>query len=88
MAAQAAHFRGETGQLARGEVNVQRGLQRLAAIIAVLWFVFWTVAYVVRPYTSASHPTSLPPLALFTKAALIAVALAGGLWAVAGLRRK
>jgi len=33
-------------------MNLQRGLLRLGIGIAVVWFVFWTCAYVIHPYSS------------------------------------
>jgi hypothetical protein len=70
---------------ARIEVNLRRGFVRLGIGLAVLWFVFWTFAYVMRPLAS-ENAQPLPALSPTTDIALIAVAIAGLPWIVSGFR--
>lgn len=43
----------ERSRAAGDEVrNLRRGFLRLGIGLAALWFVFWTCAYVINPYTS------------------------------------
>lgn len=52
----------------------------------VLWFVFWTFAYVMRPHPSDNTPAPATAFSLTTQLALV---LAGGVvgpWVVAGFR--
>jgi hypothetical protein len=67
--------------------NLRRGVTRLATSLAVLWFVFWTVAYVLAPQKSENMAQD-PPLRLPTDIALIAGAILGVPWVVSGLRSK
>jgi hypothetical protein len=70
---------------ALADVNLRRGLLRLAVGLTVLWLVFWTFAYVLRPVASEDAP----PLPAFSARTDIAVAIVGVLglpWVVAGFR--
>ena len=67
------------------EVNLCRGFVRLGIGLAVLWFVFWTCAYVMRPLAS-ENVQPLPALSPTTDIALIAVVLVGLPWIVSGFR--
>jgi hypothetical protein len=67
------------------EVNLRRGFVRLGIGLAVLWFVFWTCAYVIRPLASEDAPL-LPALSPRTDIALIAVVIVGLPWIVSGFR--
>jgi len=56
--------------------------------VTVLWFVFWTCAYIIRS-PSSENVTSLPPVfSLNTDIVLIAVAILGMRWVVSGFRRN
>jgi hypothetical protein len=59
---------------------------RLAIGLTVLWFVFWTFAYIISPRVSENAP--LPPslLSLPTDIVLVLVAALAGLWVVYGFR--
>jgi hypothetical protein len=63
------------------EVNLRRGFVRLGIGLAVLWFVFWTCAYVMRPLAS-ENAQPLPALSPTTDIALIAVVIVGLPWIV------
>jgi hypothetical protein len=63
------------------EVNLRRGFVRLGIGLAVLWFVFWTCAYVMRPLAS-EDAQPLPALSPTTDIALIAVVIVGLPWIV------
>ena len=67
------------------EVNLRRGFVRLGIGLAVLWFVFWTCAYVMRPLAS-EDAQPLPALSPTTDIALIAVAVVGLPWIFSGFR--
>ena len=69
----------------RIEVNLRRGFVRLGIGLAVLWFVFWTCAYVMRPLAS-EDAQPLPALSPTTDIALIAVVIVGLPWIVSGFR--
>jgi hypothetical protein len=65
--------------------RLRRGFVRLGIGLAVLWFVFWTCAYVMRPLASEGAQ-SLPALSPTTDIALIAVAIVGLPWIASGFR--
>ena len=67
------------------EVNLRRGFVRLGIGLTLLWFVFWTCAYVMRPQASENAPR-LPALSPTTDIALIAVVIVGLPWIVSGFR--
>jgi hypothetical protein len=67
------------------EVSLRRGFVRLGIGLAVLWFVFWTCAYVMRPLAS-ENAQPLPALSPTTDIALIAVVIVGLPWIVSGFR--
>ena len=64
---------------------MRRGLLRLAASGALLWFVFWTFAYVIRPQSSENVPFP-PALSLTTEVALAMTMLLAAPWVVLGFR--
>jgi hypothetical protein len=67
-------------------VNLRRGFLRLGIGLAVLWFVFWTFAYVLRPHSSESEPLSGPAFSLTMDIALMTAAILGVPWIVLGFR--
>lgn len=66
-------------------VGLRRGLLRLAASLGLLWFVFWTFAYVIRPQSSENVPFP-PALSLTTEVALATAMLLATPWIVLGFR--
>jgi hypothetical protein len=74
----------QTGLL-RTEVDLRRGVLRLGIGLAVLWIVFWTFAYVMRPLSSENGPP-LPALAPTTDISLILVVVLGLPWVLRGFR--
>lgn len=73
-----------------GAVNPHRGLVRLAVVLAVLWFVYWSFVYVLRPRAAENAPysdlTLASPMGIALAIALIVGAVAGAAWVRAGLR--
>ena len=67
-------------------VDLRRGFRRLGIGLAVLWFVFWTCAYIISPSASENAPSLPPALSLMTDIALMAAALLGMPWIVSGFR--
>jgi hypothetical protein len=67
-------------------VNLRRGLLRLAVGLTVLWLVFWTFAYVLKPVASEDAPP-LPAFSPRTDIAVATVGLLGLPWLVAGFRQ-
>ena len=66
-------------------MNPQRGLARLGLSLALLWFVFWTFAYVLVPRASENAPLE-PAWSPTTKIALAAAAALAAPWVAAGFR--
>jgi hypothetical protein len=66
---------------------MSRGLFRLAAGAAVLWFVFWTLAYVLAPHRSEMM-TQAAPFTLGTDLVLLATLVGLVPWIVAGFGSK
>jgi hypothetical protein len=65
--------------------NYRRGFLRLGSGLVMLWFVFWTFAYVL--YSPASENRASPPaFSLSTDLALAATLLLLGPWIVTGFR--
>jgi hypothetical protein len=69
----------------RGEANLRRGFLRIGTALMLLWFLFWTCAYVVSSRPSENAP-SPPPLSPTTDLVLIAGAVLSVPWIVAGFR--
>jgi hypothetical protein len=67
-------------------VDLRRGFRRLGIGLAVLWFVFWTCAYIIRPSASENAPSLPSALSLTTDIALMVAALLGMPWIVSGFR--
>jgi|GEM_PF-1464499 hypothetical protein len=68
-------------------MNLRRGWSRLGISLTVLWLVFWTFAYVLRPRASENGP----PLPAFSTGTEIAVVIAGLVavpWVIAGFRPR
>ena len=67
-------------------MTFRRGFARLGIGLTVLWFVFWTCAYIIRPQSSENAPSLPPALSLTTDIALVAAAILGAPWVVSGFR--
>ena len=70
-------------------MNLRRGSLRLGALAAALFFVFWTFAYVVQPYSSikpqpASFADRIGGWNVVVPCAVVALLV--GVWAAAGFR--
>ncbi len=72
---------------AGGKVNLRRGFLRLGSGLVVLWFVFWTAAYVLSPRSSENAPV-LPVFSPMTNIVLVAAAIVGMPWVAAGFRKN
>ena len=66
-------------------MSPRRGLARLALSLMLLWFVFWTFAYVIVSRRSENAPLE-PAWSPTTKIALIAAAALAAPWIAAGFR--
>jgi hypothetical protein len=66
---------------------MSRGLARVATATAVLWFVFWTLAYVLTPHRSEMMVQSTP-FTLRTDLLLLAAFVGLLPWMVSGFRSK
>jgi hypothetical protein len=53
--------------------------------LIILWLVFWTCAYVIRPPSSENAPWP-PALSLTTEMALVAIGISGTPWVISGFR--
>jgi hypothetical protein len=71
-------------------MNLRRGCTRLAIGSAALWFVFWTFAYVIHPYTSLRpEPAFMVRITAWSVVVpCLVVAVLLGLWTAVGLRPK
>ena len=79
----------EGGIFGIGQLNLQRGYVRLGIGLTVLWFVFWSCAYVIRPYTRLMpEPTSFARLVMSPGilGPCVMVALVLAYWIAAGFR--
>ena len=69
-------------------MNLQRGLVRLAISAVTVWFVFWTFAYVLDPYSSLkpemAYADRVTSWMVMAPCVVTAVLLA--VWTAAGLR--
>lgn len=59
---------------------------RLGIGLALLWIVFWTCAYIIKPQSSENAPSLPPALSPTTDIVLIAATIAGLPWIVSGFR--
>jgi len=66
---------------------MSRGVARVAAASAVLWFLFWTLAYVLTPHRSEMMVQS-PPFTFRTDLVLLAAFVGLLPWIVSGFRSK
>jgi hypothetical protein len=71
-------------------MNLYRGGVRLSIGLAVVWFVFWTFAYVIHPYSSLRVE---PSFAIRVTAWSVVVPclisiIVFAVWTVVGLRRN
>ena len=64
----------------------RQALVRLGIGVAVLWFVFWTFAYVMRPHESDNPRVPENPFSLVTQIAMVIAAGLVGPWVLAGFR--
>ena len=73
-------------------MNFGRGLIRLGIVATALWFVYWTIAYVIRVPRSESDPFPgpIPPLAtdLILAPLIIAAVILALWWVGRGLRSR
>jgi hypothetical protein len=67
------------------DLNLRRGFLRLGIGLTVLWLVFWTAAYVLKPVASENAPP-LPAFMATTDIAVLAAAVLGLPWVIAGFR--
>ena len=68
-------------------LNCRRGLPRLGLGLVMLWFVFWTFAYVIYS-TAAENRESPAAFSLTTDFALAAALLLLVPWIALGFRRE
>jgi hypothetical protein len=54
--------------------------------LVVLWFVFWTCAYIIRSPASENAPSLPPALSLPTEIVLVVAAILGLPWILSGFR--
>lgn len=66
-------------------MSLRQGFLRLGTGLGLLWLVFWTCAYVIRPQSSENMPFP-PALSLTTEIALVTVAILGAPWIVLGFK--
>lgn len=72
-----------------GRLNLHRGSVRLAIGLTVLWFVFWSCAYVVHPYTSLTPEPASFALLIMAWGILVPCVIAAlvlAYWIAAGFR--
>ncbi len=69
------------------EPSYRKGLRRLGLGLVMVWFVFWTFAYVLHSLTSVSQ-ASPPAFSPSTDLALAATLLLLAPWVVIGFRRE
>jgi hypothetical protein len=62
------------------------GLVRLGIGLAVLWFVFWTFGYVMRPHASDNPRVRENPFSLITQLAMVIAVGFVGPWVIAGFQ--
>lgn len=68
-------------------MNLRRGLLRLGLAAVLVWFVFWTCAYVVQPRSAENSPKS----PAHSTGTLIVTALAAAIaapWVILAFRRE
>ena len=68
------------------KANLRRGFLRFGIGLALLWFVFWTCAYILRPQASENAPSLPPALSLTTVIALIVASILCAPWILSGFR--
>ena len=70
--------------------NLRRGFRRLALAALATWFVFWTFAYVIHPFSSlrAEPSFAVRVTAWSVVAPCLAALLISGLWSAVGFRRN
>lgn len=79
------------GIFAGGRLNLRRGYVRLGIGLSVLWFVFWSCAYVIHPYTLLiPQPASFALLIMAWGILLpcVAASLVLAWWITAGFRPR
>ena len=68
-----------------GRLNCRTGFLRLGVSLMLLWFVFWTFAYVLKPRSAENSP-SPPAFSLSSDLALLATVMLVVPWIVGGFR--
>jgi len=72
-------------------MSLRRGCVRLAISVAAVWFVFWTCAYVLKPYSSlipepASFALRISAWSVFAPCLVVTLLLAA--WVAVGFWSK
>jgi len=75
-------------RLAQGQTRRRQGIIRLGIGLVLLWFVFWTFAYVMRPHTSDNPRVPEAPFSLITQLAMVLATGCIGPWVVAAFRSE
>lgn len=73
------------------KMSLRRGFLRLVVSLVALWMVFWTVTYVLHPYsTLTAEPASfeIRVTAWGVMGPCLVAALILGIWTATGFRRK
>jgi len=73
-------------RLVQGQPSRRQGIIRLGIGLVLLWFVFWTFAYVMRPHLSDNPRVPETPFSLVTQLAMVLATGFIGPWVVAGFR--
>ncbi len=68
-------------------VNLRQSCLRLGSVLALLWFVYWTCAYVINaPSSENSAAPPSPALSATSETVLLVIAVLGLWWIVSALR--
>jgi hypothetical protein len=80
-----------TRRIMGDKITLRRGFLRLAISLVVLWMVFWTVTYVLHPFSTLRvEPASfeIRVTAWAVMGPCLVAALILGIWTATGFRRK
>lgn len=67
-------------------MSVRRGVRRVGIGLVLLWLVFWTCAYIIKPPVSENAQSLPPALSPTTDVTLVVAVLLGVPWVVSGFR--